>query len=165
MKELAISKQLSVPINVVTQKLAALGISGSGKTYGTGKLVEEMLGAGAQVIIMDTIGNWFGLRLAADGKKPGIAIPILGGQHADVPLEPHHGKLTAETAAISRSSMIVDISDFSNEDQRRFVTAFANTFLHLKKTHRSPVHIVWEECQKLIPQNVRGSRLRQSPRR
>jgi hypothetical protein len=43
MKNLDFSPDLKIPAAVVTQKLAFLGISGSGKTYGATKLVEELL--------------------------------------------------------------------------------------------------------------------------
>jgi Helicase HerA, central domain len=144
---------LILPIDaVVTEKQAWLGISGSGKTYGVGKCVEELLEARAQVVIVDTVGNWYGLRLAADGKREGIPIPILGGERGDVPLDPLHGKLVAETVALTKASMIVDVSDFTDGELRRFVTAFASELLHLKKRNKSPVVIVWEECQDIVPQ-------------
>ena len=42
MKEISISKDLKLPTNTVTQKLAFLGTTGSGKTYGASKLAEEL---------------------------------------------------------------------------------------------------------------------------
>lgn len=156
MKTLDFSNDLSLPINAVTQKLAFLGISGSGKTYGSGKFTEELLFAGAQVVVIDTIGNWWGLRLGPDGKKPGISIPILGGERGDVALEASHGKLVAETIAGTKSPLIVDVSDFTGGEMRRFVTEFAVELLRLKKKHPSPVMVVWEECQDIVPQRVMG---------
>lgn len=150
------STSLRIPLSAVTQKLAFLGISGSGKTYGAGKFAEELLAAGAQVVVMDTIGNWFGLRLAADGKKPGLSVPILGGEKGDVPLEPTAGKQVAELIADSRASMVVDVSDFTGGELRRFVTEFATHLLRLKKRSPSPVMVIWEECQDIVPQRVFG---------
>lgn len=156
MKNLVFSNDLLLPITAVTQKLAFLGISGSGKTYGAGKFTEELLDVGAQVVVIDTIGNWWGLRLASDGIKEGISIPIIGGERGDVPLEPTAGFLVADTVAESRSSMIVDVSDFTGGELRRFVTDFANRLLKRKKQHKSPVMVIWEECQDIVPQFVRG---------
>jgi Helicase HerA, central domain len=68
--KLRIAADLTLPLDAITQKFAFLGRSGAGKTYGAGKFVEELLDAGAQVVILDPVGNWFGLRLAADGKLP-----------------------------------------------------------------------------------------------
>lgn len=147
---------LDLPANVATQKIAVLGISGSGKTYAAMKTVELVDQFGHQVVVIDTVGNWWGLRLAADGKSPGIQIPILGGDHGDVPIDEGHGRLVAETAAQSRASMIVDISDFTGGEVRKFVVEFATAFLAAKKRHPSPVMVVWEECQDIVPQKVFG---------
>ncbi len=154
--KLNLSDALSLPSNAVTQKVAFMGISGSGKTYGAGKFAEELLEIGAQVVIIDTIGNWFGLRLAADGKKKGIAIPILGGMQGDIPLEVQGGRLVAELIADSRSSMIVDVSDFTKGELTRFVPDFAVELLRLKRKSPSPLMIIWEECQSIVPQFVKG---------
>lgn len=153
---LSFSADLRIPLGAVTQKLAFLGISGSGKTYGAGKFAEELLDAGAQVVVVDTIGNWFGLRLAADGKKPGMSIPILGGEKGDVPLEATAGKQVAELITDTRASMIIDVSDFTGGELRRFVTEFATQLLRLKKRAPSPVMMIWEECQDIVPQRVLG---------
>ena len=50
MTDLAIAKDLRLPIDAVTQKAAFMGRTGSGKTYGATKLAELMLDAGAQVV-------------------------------------------------------------------------------------------------------------------
>jgi DNA helicase HerA-like ATPase len=156
MKTIDFSPTLKLPVSVCTQKLAFLGISGSGKTYGAGKLVEGVIEAGAQVVIVDVIGNWYGLRLAADGKKPGISIPILGGVKGDVPLDSYGGKQAAELVVDSNASVILDISDFTGGETRRFVTDFATSLLALKKRSPSPTLVVWEECQDIVPQRVMG---------
>lgn len=150
-----IASSLPLPKNSVTQKLAFLGVSGSGKTYGAGKFVEELLSNGDQVIVVDTIGNWWGLRLDANGKPDdGAEIPILGGLKADVALAPTAGELVADTVASTRDSLILDVSDFTGGELRRFVTAFATRLLRAKKSNPSPVMIVWEECQGIVPQRV-----------
>src|SRR5437867_6742954 len=94
--KLHLAKNLALPLDAITQKFAFLGRSGAGKTYGAGKFVEELLDAGAQVLILDPVGNWYGLRLAADGKSPGIPIPIFGGDRGDIPLLHTGGALVAD---------------------------------------------------------------------
>jgi hypothetical protein len=154
MRKLHLSPDLALPLEAVTQKFAFLGRSGSGKSYASGKLTEELLDAGAQVVIVDQIGIWYGLRLAADGKSPGISIPVFGGPHGDIPLEPSAGALIAELIADKGISVILDISEFIVTEQRRFVTAFATALLHAKKRSRSPVMLVWEECQDWVPEKT-----------
>lgn len=88
-RSLHLSSGLALPLDTVTQKLAWLGVTGSGKTYGASKLAELLWHAGAQIVVVDPVGVWYGIRLAKNGKKPSaITIPIFGGLHGDVPLEP-----------------------------------------------------------------------------
>lgn len=142
--------------DLATQKLAFLGISGSGKTYAAGKTVELLLSARRQVVIIDTVGNWWGLRLAANGKAAGEQVPVLGGDHGDIALDSGHGRLVAETIVDTGASMVVDISDFTGGETRKFVTELATVLLAAKKRSLSPLMIVWEECQEIVPQKVFG---------
>jgi uncharacterized protein len=158
MKMLPISESLKLPIDAATQTFAAIGRKRSGKTYAIGKLVELLIRAGVQVCILDTVGNWYGLRIAANGKDPGIDIPILGGLRGDVPLEPTTGALIADVAIDSGRSLVIDCSQFSKADRQRFAHAFGEQLWKRKKgeEHPSPIHLVLEESQLIVPENVQG---------
>jgi polynucleotide 5'-kinase involved in rRNA processing len=67
MKDLKISKEITLPIDAVTQTIAAIGRKGAGKTYLASMIAEQMLDAKAQVVVLDPIGNWYGLRIGKDG--------------------------------------------------------------------------------------------------
>jgi hypothetical protein len=149
-----LSPELALPLDVVTQRLAFLARTGAGKTYAAGKLVEELLDNGAQVVVLDPVGNWYGLRLAADGKSPGIPIPVVGGEHGDLPLDAAGGALIADLVVEQGVSLVVDVSMFRKGQRRGFVTAFAEQLFHRKKSQRSPLHIVLEEAQAFCPQKV-----------
>jgi len=151
---LKLAAGLDLPLDAVTQKFAFFGRSGSGKTYAAGKLAELMLDAGAQVIILDPVGNWWGLRVRSDGKGSGISIPVFGGDHGDVPLEPGAGRLVANLFIDKGCSAVLDVSAFRKGERKEFVTAFAEQFFHRKKAGRSPVHIILEEAQVFCPQRV-----------
>jgi hypothetical protein len=152
-----LARGLDLPLQAATQTFAALGKRGSGKTYGTGRLVEEMLGAGVQVVILDAIGNWFGLRLKKDGKTPSeFRIPILGGHRGDVELLPDAGALVARTLVETGSSAVLDVSLFRKSGRKQFATDFAEELLHLKKTAavKTRLFLVLEESQLYIPQRT-----------
>jgi vacuolar-type H+-ATPase subunit H len=153
--KLNISKNLVLPSDVITQKNAFMGRTGSGKTYAFGKLAEEMLRLGMQVVILDPVGVHWGLRLAADGKSDGIkTIYVFGGLHGDIPIEPGGGKLIADFIADKHVSAIIDVSQFeSDADKTRFATEWAARFFFRYKSKPSPVHLCLEECQEFIPQN------------
>lgn len=153
-RDLEISASLSLPLRAVTEKLAWLGRTGSGKTYGAQKLAEEMHAAAAQFIVLDPVGVWYGLRLAADGKAPGLPVPVLGGLHGDIPLEAGAGAMIADLVVDRGVSVVLDVSQFeSDADKARFATAFADRFFFRKKARPSAVHLFLEECQEFVPQN------------
>jgi len=154
-KKIHIADDLSLPLNAVTQKFAFLGRTGSGKTYGASKMAEEMLLAGAQVIVIDPMGVWYGLRLDADGKHPsGIEIPVFGGLHGDLPLTPDSGALVADIIVDRRIPAILDVSQMIDSEINRFCTAFGDRFFQRMKARPSPVHLFLEECQEFLPQNI-----------
>ena len=153
---IALAEGLTLPADAATQVFAFMGRRGSGKTYGAGRLVEQLRAHGDQVVILDPVGTWWGLRLAADGKAPGLEIPVFGGWHGDIPLQATGGKVVAELVAERGTSLVLDVSGFTLGDQRRFVGDFAAELFHAKKRHRSPLMVVLEEAQEFAPQHVRG---------
>lgn len=153
-KTLNISPTVQLPEDAITQKSAFLGRSGSGKTYAAGKMVEEMLDLHAQVVILDPVGVWNGLRTSADGKAKGYSIPVFGGEHADLPLPHTSGSILANLIVEKGISAVLDVSWMRKNERKQFVTDFAEQLFHLKKKHRSPMHLVMEEAQVFVPQRV-----------
>ena len=153
MTQLKISNDLSLPTDAVTQKMAFLARTGAGKTYAAMKLCELMLDAGAQVVALDPVGVWYGLRLAADGKGKGFTIPVFGGEHGDLPLEPKAGALIADLIVDRAISAVLDVSMFESKSQhKQFATDFAERLFFRKKASRSPLHLFFEEAQEFVPQ-------------
>jgi hypothetical protein len=155
---LKISDALRLPIDAVTQVLATIGRRGAGKTYLATMIAEQMLDAGAQVVILDPIGLWWGLRLQADGKSKGKEIFIIGGRRGDVPISIEAGARIARLLVEKPISAIIDISEFRTGERKRFAADFAEEFFHLKKRQTSPVHIFIEEAQLFAPQFPRPTR-------
>lgn len=154
MSKLQIGPGLTLPLEAVTERLAFLGRTGSGKSYAAQKLAEEMHRAGAQFIALDPVGVWWALRLAANGKDPGIPIPVFGGLRGDVPIEPTAGNLIADLIVDRGISCVIDVSQFeSDADKARFAKDFASRFYFRKKASPSAVHIFFEEAQEFFPQN------------
>jgi DNA helicase HerA-like ATPase len=157
-KPIRVSDDLALPIDAATQTFAFIARKGAGKTYAAGKLVEELLAAGVQVVILDTVGNWYGLRLASDGRATGFDVPVIGGLRGDIPLEATGGHLIADIVVDSGRSLIVDVSQFSLSDRKRFATAFGEQLWKRKKgeSRPTPLHVVIEESQLIVPQMAKG---------
>lgn len=155
MKRLLIAAELSLPIDVVTEAIGMLGRRGGGKTYAAQLLAELMHAAGAQFVALDPVGNWWALRLDADGKTPSpIQIPVFGGLRGDVPLEPTAGRLIADVIVDRGISAVVDISQFESEAEKgRFAYDFGARLFYRKKAEPSAIHLFLEEAQEIVPQN------------
>lgn len=82
--KLHLATDLQLPIEAVTEAIGFIGRRGSGKSYAAQKLAEEFHRAKAQFVALDPVGNWWGLRLAANGKDPGLPIPVFGGLQGDI---------------------------------------------------------------------------------
>jgi len=152
---LKLADNLEVPLSAVTQPFGFIGRRGSGKTHNAGVLVEQMLGAGAQVVVIDPVGTWYGLRLAADGKTPSpFPIYVLGGQHADLPIEEDQGEQVARVVLETNASVVLDISYMLESERKRFVTAFLKALFEGAKRKRAPRMVVIEEAQTFCPQRL-----------
>jgi len=149
-----LAADLTVPLDVVTQTLAAIGRKGAGKTYLATMLAEQMLDAGAQVVALDPVGNWWGLRVAADGRSKGKDLFVIGGEHGDVPLTPDAGARIARFLVEKRAAAVLDVSSFRIGERKRFARDFGEELFHLKKTQRSPMHLFVEEAQLFAPQQA-----------
>lgn len=149
MTTLRFAEGLDLPMDAVTQKFAFLGRTGSGKTYGAKRLVESLLGARAQVVILDPVGIWHGLRVG----KVSFEVPVLGGLHGDLPIASTSGAAVARVVSERSLSMVIDVSQMLDAERTRFAESFAREFFQLKKAAPSPVMLVLEEMQEFAPQN------------
>lgn len=154
MSGIKIAEELTLPIDAITQTFAEIGKRGSGKTYLASMMAEQMIDTGGQIIVIDPIGNWWGLRVNADGESKGKDIFVIGGSHGDIAVVPGAGKEIARLLVEKTISVVLDISEFRKSERKIFVTDFAEEFYHLKKSSHTPVHIFLEEAQKFVPQKL-----------
>lgn len=153
-KMISLASTLKLPLDAVTQTFGFMARRGAGKTYCAQKLAEGMLEQGAQIIALDPIGNWWSLRLAANGKSPGFDIPVFGGLHGDLPLEPAAGQLVADVVADTGTSVVLDVSQFRKGERKRFVADFCERLFMRRKRDPSATHLFLEEAQAFCPQRV-----------
>lgn len=92
---------------------------------------------------------WWGLRSSADGRKPGLPVVILGGEHADAPLEPTSGEVVADLVVDESVSCVLDLSLMRKAEQTRFFTAFAERLYH---RNREALHVFVDEADEFCPQ-------------
>lgn len=138
-----------IPERSLTQHMAILGKTGSGKTFAAKGIVERLLSDGRQVCVLDPTGAWWGLRLGADGKRAGFDIVLIGGKHADIPLAERSGAAVARLVTQQHASVVVDTSGFTVGEYTRWFIDFAGT---LYTTIREPLHLVIDEAHHFMPQ-------------
>lgn len=156
--KLTFAEKLSLPIDAATQTFGFIARKRAGKTYAAGRLVESLLSRGVQVIVMDMIGKWWGLRLNRSGKRSShFDVIVIGGLHGDLPIEANSGALCADVAINNpRRAFVYDLSQLSLSARKRFAADFAERIWQRAKAEKRPRvrHIVVEEAQLLIPQKV-----------
>lgn len=154
MSALRIGAGFELPLDAITQTIGILAKKRVGKSHTAWVMVEEMIKNHLPVVVCDPIGNWWGLRSSFDGKNPGLPVIILGGDHADVPIEPTDGTTVADLVIDHPAAYIIDLSLFSKTKARSFMTDFLERLYH---KNRDPVHVVLDEADEWAPQRaVRG---------
>lgn len=158
MKGLRLGDGLTLPLDSATDTFAIVGMRGAGKSATARKMAEQMYANGLPFVAVDPVGKWFGLRSSADGKSPGIPVPILGGRHGDIPLERDAGALVADLIVDSRLSCILDLWLFPSEAEKvHFLTEFCK---RLYRRNEEPLHLFLEEADDYIPQNIYAEKAR-----
>lgn len=144
-----------IPDKALEGHIAAVGMTGSGKTSTSKLIVEHVVSTGARVCIIDPLkSDWWGLISSADGKRPGLPFHILGGPRGHVPLHPTSGKAIGEIVGNgSLRHSILDMADFEPGEPNRFFIDFAGA---LFRHARGVVYLVVEEAHEFAPKERAG---------
>ena len=158
---IALSRNLRLPVDAVTQTFLIVGKRGSGKSNTAARLVEQMHHAKLPFVVLDPVDTWWGLKASADGTGPGLDVYVFGGRKADLPLEPGAGALIAEVLCEHHISMVLSVKHLSGRERNSFMVAFAQTLF--QKWQGGPLHVVLEEAHELAPQMSGGPSSRGNP--
>lgn len=154
--DLRLAPSLTVPDDLVTLTIGILGNRGSGKTNTGVVIAEGLLALGHQVVVIDPLDVWWGLKSSADGKAAGYPVIVLGGQHGDVPLADSDGRVIADFVVESRLPVILSLRHVSKAGQRRFMADFAEQVYKRKGEagRNTPVLFIVDEASSFVPQRV-----------
>lgn len=146
----------ALPADAVSQTFGLIGIRGSGKTHTAVVMVEGILDTRQQVVVLDPLDVWWGLRAGRDGKSAGMSIVVFGGEHGDLPIGEHDGATVADAIVEHGISAIVCVSLMSKGKQRQFVTDFAERLYDRKGIDRfkTPLMLAIDEADAFCPQRV-----------
>lgn len=156
---LTLAPKLAVPIDIVTETLAVLGIRGSGKTNTAVVLAEELLEARQQVVVIDPTDVWWGLQSSKDGKAAGYPVIVLGGRKQQLPIGAGDGAAIADVVVDHAASLILALRHFeSKAAMKRFITDFARRLYYRKGQldAPTPMMLIIDEASLVVPQRVLG---------
>lgn len=138
-----------LPDSALDECAGIVGKTGTGKSYLAKGLVERMLAAKNRVCILDPTGAWWGLKSNAAGDGPGFQVAIFGGEHADLPITVEQAEPLAHLIATSNLPTVIDMSDFTTSERRRFATRFLDALYH---KNREALHLIVDEADEFAPQ-------------
>ncbi len=143
-------RPVSLPVKP-TEKMAIIGVSGSGKSFFAALMCEQWLKAGVPVCVIDPVGIHWGLRSSADGKpEGGLEIPVYGGEHGDAELP--SPIIAAQAFALESRSMVLDVSECRMEELHEFCAIFFEEIMAPGCKPVRPCRILLEEAPVLAPQ-------------
>lgn len=145
-------KRLELSLDYAIESSAIIARKGLGKTHTAKCIIEDLHAGHVQTVVIDPLDVWWGLRLAANGKGAGCDVVIFGGEHADLPLTESMGTLLADLVVDREISAVFVLDHLSKSAMRRFTADFCEHLYARKTKHRTPLHIVIDECDIFIPQ-------------
>ena len=131
---------LRFPLDFVREKIFLCGVTGSGKSWTAGLLMEEINRVGLQFVCFDVLGAHRGLKILPDVEE---LVPSKG--------ETVNIKGLVERLKNEPTSFIVDMSDLSLEKQRELIADYSEALLDAKLD--KGIMTILEECQDFVPQN------------
>lgn len=151
MRRLHLARDLTLPLDAVTQTFLVVGKRGSGKSNTAARFVEQLHHARLPFVALDPVDTWWGLKAARDGGR-GLDVYVFGGRKADLPLEAGGGALIAEVLCEHHLSMVLSVKHLSGRERSTFMVQFTQTLF--QKWSGGPLHLVLEEAHEFAPQNV-----------
>lgn len=153
-KGLHLGEGLTLPDRFATEAVMVFGVRGSGKSNTIVRWAEVLYAAGIPWVAIDPKGDWGGIRSSADGKAPGLAVPVFGGAAGTFPLTEDMGAAIADLLVDLNLSAVLDVSGLSIAARARFLTTFARQLTVRHKTDPHARCVILEEAHRYVPQAV-----------
>lgn len=130
---------LNFPLDFVREKIFLTGITGSGKSWTGGLIMEEINRVGLQFVCFDTLGAHGGLSQLPNVEE----------------LKPKGGETLNIKGIIDRlkkepTSFVIDMVDLNLEKQQQVVAEYCDDLLMAKLG--KGIMTIFEECQDFVPQ-------------
>lgn len=135
---LRLGDSILLPVDVAVRKLAWIGKSGSGKSWGVGLMLEQMRLNGIRFLVIDPVGT-----------HTGVA-QMEGVHYHEVQKGMSVGRFVLHVLE-NDLNVIINLRSLTFEEQRVFLRLFAEYLYRWNKEY-GPRHLVIEEVQQFAPQ-------------
>ena len=134
-------------VDVLTGRSFITGKSGSGKSNTASVVIENLLDNGFPVMIVDTDGEYYGLKEEYEILHAGA------DDECDIVVSPEHAEKLANLALEENVPIILDVSGYLEEDTaNELLLEVVKQLFAKEKRLKKPFLLVVEECHEYIPE-------------
>jgi hypothetical protein len=134
-------------VDVLTGRSFITGKSGSGKSNTASVVIENLLDNGFPVMIVDTDGEYYGLKEEYEILHAGA------DDECDIVVSPEHAEKLATLALDQNVPIILDVSGYLEEDTaNELLLEVVKQLFAKEKRMKKPFLLVVEECHEYIPE-------------
>ncbi|MEZ3162752.1 DUF87 domain-containing protein [Halorubrum sp. RMP-47] len=134
-------------VDVLTGRSFITGKSGSGKSNTASVVIENLLDSGFPVLIVDTDGEYYGLKEEYEILHAGA------DDECDIVVSPEHAEKIAALALEQNVPIILDVSGYLEEDTaNELLLEVVKQLFAKEKRMKKPFLLVIEECHEYIPE-------------
>lgn len=137
---------IDLPESYVTRKGACIAITGYGKSYGIGNIMEEFAKRNIPFVTADVLGCHIGISEAYDHVK------LFGGIKGEK-IDLSKAKIYANNTVALNNSVVFDFSQYNDFEIQKFFGEYLNELFRLHGIKKTPRHVFVEEAEVLFPQN------------
>ena len=136
-------------VEVLTGRGFITGKSGSGKSNTASVVIEELLSQGFPVLIVDTDGEYYGLKEEYEILHAGA------DEECDLQIGPEHAEKLSELALEKSVPIIIDVSGYIDEQEAKdIIRGVAQHLFALEKKLKRPFLMLVEEIHEYLPETV-----------
>jgi hypothetical protein len=134
-------------VDILTGRGFITGKSGSGKSNTASVVVEKLLEKSFPVLIVDTDGEYYGLKEQFELLHAGA------DEECDIVVSPEHADKIAGLALEENVPIILDVSGYLDDDEaQRLLTEVAKSLFAKEKKLKKPFLMLVEECHEYLPE-------------
>ncbi|WP_435074676.1 helicase HerA domain-containing protein [Halorubrum sp. HHNYT27] len=134
-------------VDVLTGRSFITGKSGSGKSNTASVVIENLLDNGFPVMIVDTDGEYYGLKEEYEILHAGA------DEECDIVVSPEHAEKLATLALEQNVPIILDVSGYLEEETaNELLLEVVKQLFAKEKRMKKPFLLVVEECHEYIPE-------------